>query len=234
MQENGFIITTLLQRLNPKLEVTTYMEDNIAILIADLTGYTALTEIHGPAGAADMIDTYIGIVKDCLVGDSHLHEQVGDEVMIVSSSADHLLATAQKLIETTSGKNNFLQIHGGLHYGRVLRRNNKFFGTTINLAARIAGKARPGTFWCSEEYINALDHKMPFSFQAKGKHHFKNISDAKEVFELTPDNRKHFKIDPVCKMLINEKETAIAHPLEKHLLFCNQTCLGIYQQNNAN
>ena len=75
---------------------------------------------------------------------------------------------------------------------------------------------------------------MPFSFQAKGKHHFKNISEAKEVFELTPDSRKHLKIDPVCKMLINEKETAIAHPLEKHLLFCNQTCLGIYQRNNAN
>jgi class 3 adenylate cyclase/YHS domain-containing protein len=181
-----------------------------------------------------MIDTYLGIVKDCLVGDSHLHEQVGDEVMIVSSSADHLLATAQKLIETTSVKNNFLQVHGGLHYGQILKRNNKFFGTTINLAERIAGKARPGTFWCSEEYINALDHKIPFSFQAKGTHHFKNISEAKEVFELTPDSRTPFKIDPVCKMLINEKETAIAHPLEKHLLFCNQTCLGIYQRNNAN
>jgi adenylate cyclase len=215
------------------MEASTYMEENIAILIADLAGYTALTETHGATGAADMIDTYLDIVKSSLIGDSHLHEQSGDEVMIISASADQLLATAQKLIETTSGKNNFLQVHGGLHYGPILKRNNRFFGTTINLAARIAGKAKPGTVWCSEDFIKAL-HKRPLRFEAKGKHYFKNISEANEVFELMPDPHRYFLVDPVCKMLITENETAIRHPDEKHLFFCDQTCLGIYQRNNAN
>ena len=45
------------------------MEKNIAILMADLSGYTALTETHGSVAAADIIDRYIAIVENCLVGD---------------------------------------------------------------------------------------------------------------------------------------------------------------------
>ena len=216
------------------MEASTYMEENIAILIADLAGYTALTETHGAAGAADMIDSYLDIVNSSLIGDSHLQEQTGDEVMIISTSADQLLATAQNLVEAASGKNNFLQVHGGLHYGPILKRNNRFFGTTINMAARIAGKAKPGTIWCSQDYINALQYKAHPRFQSKGKHHFKNISEANDVFELIPDNYTYYQVDPVCKMLITENEAAIQHPIEKFLFFCDQTCLDIYQRNNAN
>jgi len=35
------------------------MEENIAILMADLSGYTALTETHGLSLAADLIDRYV-------------------------------------------------------------------------------------------------------------------------------------------------------------------------------
>lgn len=215
------------------MQAKTYSEENIAILMADLTGYTALTETHGAGGAADIIDNYLAIVNDSLVGESYLHEQTGDEVMIVSASADNLLATAQKLMEATSRKNNFLQVHGGLHYGRILKRNNKFFGTTINLAARIAGKANPGTIWGSEDYVNALDHR-PGSFQSKGKHYFKNISEPNEVFELIPATGKQLQVDPVCKMLISEKENAVPHPAQEHLFFCDHACLAIYQRNQVN
>jgi class 3 adenylate cyclase len=125
------------------------MEEDIAILIADLSGYTALTETHGAEVAADMIDSYIEMVNECLVGECHLHARIGDEVVIVSPSPDHLMATAVMLIQNASGKNNFLQVHGGLHYGSILKRNDNYFGTTINLASRIASKADAGTFWCS-------------------------------------------------------------------------------------
>src|SRR5450432_3387812 len=109
------------------------MEENIAILMADLSGYTALTETHGASGAADLIEKYIIIVRNCLVGDSHLHGVVGDEVIVVSSSADYLIYTALLIIEHTYKEDNFLQVHGGLHFGKILKRNNDYFGTTINL-----------------------------------------------------------------------------------------------------
>ena len=122
------------------------MEENVAILMADLTGYPALTETHGAVSAADLIDRYLDIVEDCLIGDSRLTERTGDEVMIVSASPDHLLASAYMIMKTTANEDNFLQVHGGLHFGKLLKRRTSYFGSALNLTSRIAAKADPGTF----------------------------------------------------------------------------------------
>jgi adenylate cyclase len=209
------------------------MEENIAILIADLSGYTALTETHGASSAADLIDKYMEIVDDCLVGDCKLKERTGDEVMIISRSADFLLSTAAKIITQTSKQENFLQVHGGLHYGTVLKRSNSYFGSAINLTARIAAKANPGTFWCSKDFINALDDKSTCSFQSKGKQKFKNINEEKEVAELQIDNPNNFLVDPVCRMLIVDKEIALEHPKKTGIFFCSQHCLNHYNTHQS-
>jgi adenylate cyclase len=204
------------------------MEKNIAILIADLSGYTALTETHGSVAAADLIDKYIGIVENCLVGDSKLHERTGDEIMIVSSSPDFLLATALMIGTKTSNEENFLQVHGGMHYGKVLKRANSYFGSALNLTSRIAAKANAGAYWCSDDFVNALSDKSVFTLISKGNHFFKNISKEKEVFELGNEDRKTFYIDPVCRMLILDPQNAIPHPNEGDQYFCSPNCLEIY------
>ena len=180
-----------------------------------------------------MVEKYITIVGDCLVGDSHLHGVVGDEVIIVSSSADHLIYTALLLIQKTCNEDNFLQVHGGLHFGQILKRNNNFFGTTINLASRITNKATPGTFWCSKDYVNALSDPSAFTFEPKGKHSFKNVSEEKEVFELITDHPKAFYIDPVCRMVISNEQNAIQHTDAPDIFFCSSSCLDIYRKNKA-
>ena len=122
------------------------MEQDIAILVADLSGYTALTEAHGSLSAADLIDKYVELVNNSLVGDSYLHERVGDEVIIVSDSPDDLLSTAVVLLGNVLNEYKFLHIHGAVHYGKALKRNNSFFGTTINVASRIAS-CKAGNFF---------------------------------------------------------------------------------------
>lgn len=208
------------------------MEQNLAILIADLSGYTALTEAHGPFTAADMIDKYVAIVKESLVGETQLHQCIGDEVLIVSSSPDSMISTAIMLMKRSCTERNFLQIHGGLHYGKTLKRNNNYFGSTINLTSRIAAKATKGAFWCSDQFVNSLSDKDGFIFQSKGKHQFKNVSEEHEVLELVIENSDPFFVDPVCRMLVNKKETAIQHPDEESIFFCSHDCLNIYKKSN--
>ena len=198
------------------------------MLIADLSGYTALTETHGAISAADLIDRYTEIVNKSLVGGCQLHSRTGDEVVIVSDSADELIATAIMLIQNASGEHNFLQLHGALHYGTILQRNDHYFGTTINLTSRIAAKASPGTFWCSEDYVNALENKSVSGFHSKGKHSFKNLSMEVEVFELAIGDPKSYHIDPVCKMLISENGDAVPHPEDRNIFFCSDHCCNIY------
>jgi class 3 adenylate cyclase/YHS domain-containing protein len=205
------------------------MEEQIAVLMADLSGYTALTETHGAMSAANLVDKYISIVENCLVGKDLFLERTGDEVMIISSSPDDLLSTALKILQNSSEENNFLLVHGGLHAGKAVKRNNSYFGSVINVTARIAAKANPGTFWCSDEFFNGLNNPSTFEFNPQGKHRFKNLTEEKEMKELAHAGSNNAMIDPVCRMIIKDDKTAVKHPEKDHLLFCSKTCLHIYQ-----
>jgi class 3 adenylate cyclase len=207
------------------------MEQNIAILVADLSGYTALTETHGALSAADLIDKYIEIVNNSLVGNSVLHERVGDEVMIVSASPDNLLSTAIVLLNNVLQQYKFLHIHGGLHYGKVLKRNNSFFGSTINLTSRIASQAKPGIFLCSEDYLSSLADKKACSFNSLGKYNFKNVSEERELFEIIAGEPTNLHVDPVCRMLLNADEEHVSHPGNSNIFFCSVNCREIYLKN---
>ncbi|MEP6728358.1 MAG: adenylate/guanylate cyclase domain-containing protein [Bacteroidota bacterium] len=206
------------------------MEKNVAILMADLSGYSALTETHGAVSAADLIDKYISIAENCLVGDCRLHQQTGDEIMFVSDSSDVMLSTALKLAAHTASEEHFLQVHGGLHYGKVLKRGGNYFGFAVNLAARIAAKATAGTFCCSAEFIDSVSDKSVCRFQSQGNYLLKNISAEKELFELSVEKIKTNYIDPVCRMLILHPEKAIGHPTEDQLYFCSPQCLAVYNK----
>ena len=208
------------------------MEKNIAILIADLSGYTALTETHGASAAADTIDRFMKIVSESLVGKSEFHQRVGDEVVIVSPSPDQLIETSIRLMQQSTLENNFLQLHGGLHYGNILQRHNSYFGSTINIASRIAAKANKGTIWCSKEFVNALEAKHGFTFRSQGNHHFKNISTENEMLELQIEHAHSFSIDPVCRMRVHKREAVSHH--SKDILFCSSYCRDIYIGNNTN
>lgn len=208
------------------------MEKNVAILMADLSGYTALTETHGSVSAADLIDKYIRIAENCLAGDSKLHQRTGDEIMFIADSPDFLLATALKLASATASEENFLQVHGGLHYGKVLKRGGNFFGSALNLVSRIAANADAGTFCCSDEFVNSITDKSVCTFKSKGNYSFKNINGEKEVFEVSIEKTKTNYIDPVCRMLILNPQNAIHHPGENELYFCSAQCFKLYSENS--
>ena len=204
------------------------MEQDIAFLMADLSGYTALTETHGSLSAADLIDKYLHIVQNCLVGNCELKERTGDEVMIVSTSPDDLLATALRIMQASLSEENFLQVHGGLHYGKVLKRHNGYFGSTINATSRIAAKAMPGNYWCSLNFIQALSNKSLVTVESKGRHHLKNLSGEMELFEIKHDHSGSYFIDPVCHVLIIDTAKAIRLHDGHDVFFCSDACHTIY------
>jgi class 3 adenylate cyclase/YHS domain-containing protein len=208
------------------------MEKNIAILMADLSGYTALTETHGSVSAADLIDKYVRIAENSLVGDTKLHQRTGDEIMFISDSSDFMLATALKLAANTANEENFLQVHGGLHFGKVLKRADNYFGSAVNLVSRIAAKSVAGTFCCSEQFLTSIADKSVCTFKSKGYHLFKNINEENEIFELDMKRIKTSYIDPVCRMLILNPQNATHHPNKDEIYFCSSSCLELYQEVN--
>ena len=73
-------------------------EKDIVILVADLSGYTALTEAHGNASAAKIINRYSDIARKSLHADTRVLERVGDEILFASTDATSIVRTALRLV----------------------------------------------------------------------------------------------------------------------------------------
>jgi len=220
----------LLLRLSCSLMNT---ETNIAIMMADLSGYTAMTEVHGAGSAITMIDKYLAIVKKSLVGSSHLHERVGDEMIIIASSAEDLAYTATMMFEHAHEENQFLPLHAGLHYGPIIKKDGDYFGTTINTASRITSVAEKGQIICSADFISQLPVNHPFILAGKGLRQFKNLLKPVDLFEMScciEYMTRKYVIDPVCHMLIKTPDTALQwQHNEESYYFCSENCLEMYR-----
>lgn len=78
-----------------------------AFLIADLAGYTALTDSHGDSTAVEIVDRYLEIVNNSLTDKTKLVDRVGDEVLIQLDSAHEILKTSINIIRKTNSENHF-------------------------------------------------------------------------------------------------------------------------------
>jgi class 3 adenylate cyclase/YHS domain-containing protein len=209
------------------------METNIAIMMADLSGYSALTEVHGGEMAAELVGQYMEIVNRSLVGDSRFQERAGDQVMIVSSSAEQLAYTAIILFEKVHEQERFLALHAGLHFGPVVEKDGHFFGSTVNAAARIMAGAPKGKIFCSAEFIKELPSTVSFTFDRLGSHQFKNLMQQIDVYELTSSKQisSVFVIDPICHMLITQPQNAVQLTIDgQPHYFCSEKCKDIFQR----
>ncbi len=210
---------------------------HITLLIADLAGYTAMTEAHGNRSAAEIVTRYMEIVQDSLHRDTRLVEQVGDEVMIVSSSADNILSTAIKIRNNIEREPFFPAIHAGLHAGMILEMDGRYFGTTLNLTSRITAYAKTDQILCTEPFCDLVGNLEGIEFHALGLVKFKNIVEPIAIFEIITAHREDNTsiLDPVCRMLANLNTAPAQHSYEgKTYYFCSSDCAKIFGQGPEN
>ena len=213
------------------------MENTIGILMADLSGYTALTEVHGDRAAMLVINKFIDIAKKSLAGESKLLERAGDQLVIISEDADDLARTAMALLRNSERESYFLPIHAGLHYGTVFEHNGHYYGSTLNLASRISSRAKGNRILCSGDFIDAMAEPELYRTIYHGSVNFKNVFEAREIFELQSLSgleRVEPKIDPICQMQLDEEELNISyHYGDEDYHFCSEDCKEIFHKTQV-
>jgi adenylate cyclase len=190
---------------------TMTQKETVIFLIADLAGFTALTEAHGDMSAASIVTRYIEIVKDTLRPGCHLIERTGDEVLIASNNAQHVVKTAIDLRQAIENESLFPCVHAGIHAGSALEKDGHYFGKALNLTSRIAAHARGGEILCSEKIIESANAIRNVKSRSIGKIQFKNITDPISVFEIIVGGHvgECTVFDPVCHMHV-QAESAVA------------------------
>lgn len=206
-------------------------EENFVFVIADLSGYSALTEVHGGKSAAEVAARYIEIVHEVLESNTNLVERVGDEVLLVSSNAAAAVLTAIKLHMSIDLEPLFPSVHIGIHAGEAYLQEKRYYGTALNLTARIAAHARGGQILCSDRLVDLAGNLPDVEYQALGPVQFKNIAKPVAVFQILKKNHVCDSgwIDPVCRMQIRPDSTSSRlNVAGKIYHFCSFECARIF------
>jgi adenylate cyclase len=205
------------------------MEKNAAVLMADLTGYTAMTDVHGGASAAMLVNKYMDLVDKALAGKTKVIQRVGDQIVLLADDPNDVVETAKTLHTRIHSEHHFLAIHAAIHFGSVFVEKGNLFGSTINIASRIMNMAEKGHILCSSHLIEKIQaEKHPHKHL--GKFSFKNVMDEVSVYELITEMQPRHFIDPVCHMQIDPARTEYSYLYNNNEYhFCSARCQYIFQ-----
>ena len=124
---------------------------------ADLTGFTALTQTLTPTELSDWLVEFGGAVTDLVHADGgRIVKFIGDEVMWVTSTPQLLVKVAVDLVEHPRAREAGLLVRAGLAYGQVLAIAGDYWGTPVNLAARLVAAAAPGQILVASDVRDEL------------------------------------------------------------------------------
>lgn len=202
-------------------------ETDVVFLIADLAGYTALTEAMGDMEAAKVIGRYVELAHDVLRHGTRVVERVGDELLIVGGDVASTVRTAMDLHAAVECEPLFSAVRAGLHAGRVLEHDGKYFGAALNLAAWVASYAAAGQILCTEAVATRTEGLEDIECREVGLVRFRNIVEPVRVFEVIagPGCGQTIVVDPVCRMHVTPETAPARRPFgDATYYFCSIGC----------
>jgi len=126
-----------------------------AMCFLDISGYTRLTQEFGDMAAAQLAERLGRIVQQTSV--KHGGRPVkwlGDGVMLHFPNPGHGVVAALEMVDTVV-EAGLPPAHVGLHAGPVIFQEGDYYGSTVNLAARIAAFAQAGEVIVSQAVVEA-------------------------------------------------------------------------------
>lgn len=218
-------------------------ELDLALMMADLCGYTALTETHGALQASETVLRFVQFVKDCLEPGVGIVDSIGDAVFCAGEDTLAVANTALRLRDAVAAEDGFPSVSIGMHSGLVVERAGRLFGAPINLTARLTSWAGGGQILCSERILAAVPPAAGIEFRPIGLQHFRNVAHPVAVFEMREggSERKRVSIDPVCRMQVAAENSAATFAYAGLTYrFCSTHCAqafseapGLYVGSNA-
>jgi adenylate cyclase len=153
----------------------------VAVVFADVVGYTQLTEELGEEEALATVERLTEAIEHTLPDDARIIKTIGDEVMIVGDDPVGLTewAVGVQNMNTSSAK---LRI--GLHYGEALYRDGDYYGKEVNLAARVVAQSEPGKVTVTRPVVDASAGRL--EFVPRGRASLKGFAEPAELFEPRP------------------------------------------------
>ena len=199
------------------------------VAFVDLAGFSALTDVHGDASAIRVLKRFEEFVRDALGGHGPPIKWIGDEAMFGFPDPPTALEVLGRLLPSCRSEPEIPLTRTGINHGPVLRRANDLFGSTVNIAARIAAKAAPGQLLATEP-VASIAITSGIVAKELGPVRLRSIVDRVPLYsiELAPVSDPVW-ICPVCKMhapFEAYRRTTLTGPW-----FCSARCADAYRRS---
>jgi adenylate cyclase len=155
----------------------------LAVGFVDLVGFTPLSLHTAPSKLLELISVFESEAFE--VASSHngrIVKHIGDEVMFVALDAAAGCAIARDI---TAAYAEGIEPRAGVAFGDVITRHGDYYGSVVNLAARLAELAVPKEVLV--DGATASSATGSFSFRPAGHRLLKGFDRPLEVFSLLTD-----------------------------------------------
>lgn len=196
-------------------------------LFADLAGFTALTEAHGDAEGADVATEFCDTVRGLLPATAEVVKTIGDAVMVRCPSAAAGASVALSIVEVFGARHGFATVRVGMHHGPAVERDGDWFGSTVNIAARVAGIAAGAQILATAAAVAAAGDVEGVAFRSLGPRELRNVAQPVELYEVMGPGgpRPAAVLDPVCRMVVDPARAAATLELSGEAFhFCSAAC----------
>jgi class 3 adenylate cyclase len=211
-------------------------EAQATFLFADIAGFTALTEAHGDEHAVQLVEEFANVVRAELPPvEGEYVKAVGDALMLrVPDPADAVRLGLWITRNAMSG-HEAPSVRVGGNHGSAVERNGDYFGSTINVAARVSALAAGGELLVTGPTAALAPDLEGVLYESRGRQVLRNVAEPVEIFAVVrvDETADHLAIDPVCRMAV-DPERAVGRLLvdDKAHYFCSLTCAAAFAQHS--
>jgi class 3 adenylate cyclase/YHS domain-containing protein len=202
----------------------------VVIVFVDLAGFTSLAEAMGDEMAAQVLERFAHTVRGAVDRwEGHVVKQIGDAFMLIFPESRSAVACALEIEQRIAREPQFPAARSGVHCGPVLYRNGDYFGTSVNVAARLAAAAERHQLLVTAAVRKEAGGLPDVEFVPLGKRRLRGLAEELELFVVVPraEGQTALRpVDPVCGMELGAGEVAARLSLEgQERVFCSQECL---------
>lgn len=199
------------------------------VAFIDLAGFSAIADVYGDAAAIDVLEIFENMVRDALHGYGPPIKWIGDEAMLSFPEPEIALQALGMLLPACRNEPRLPLTRAGLNHGQVIRRGNDLFGSTVNVAARVAALAGPGQLLATQPIAEAAA-SQGILVRDLGGVALRSVADEVPLYEieLAPSPEPAW-IDPVCKMHAPYASYRRAAP--DGPWFCSPRCEEAYRKS---
>jgi class 3 adenylate cyclase len=153
----------------------------VSLLFCDLKDFTAYANAEGDVAAVEAIDAFAQTVYAERGEGGSVVKALGDGHMLRYGDPREAVAAGARIIVAMRGR-DMLGVHASVHRGIVIAREGDYFGSAVNLAARLLAAAGRDELVATAPVAGACDDNV--EWEPLGVRRIRGVTEPVEVFRL--------------------------------------------------